>query len=103
VQLRRRRTCRTHELNLVEDPAAVVVQQAERDRPRKAALGVSAVQRAREEHVDRAHDDRATVDIQPPVGGLDPADQNMDRRVVVKSPQRIDRELRSLFDERPHR
>jgi hypothetical protein len=54
IELRGRPKARPHQLNFVDEPAAVVVEQAEMDRPLEAAHRVAAIERARQELVLRA-------------------------------------------------
>ena len=66
-ELRRCREPVAHQLNLVENPEAVVIQQAEVHRPTEAAHRVAAVERARKQHVLRAYQDALAFRLHVPL------------------------------------
>lgn len=88
VELRCRPQARTRELDFVDDPPAIVVEEAEVDRPLKAAHGVTAVQRAQEKLVLRADEYPRLVGLTNPLV--------LDRATHEVVEANVDRGLRGL-------
>src|SRR5271157_1151054 len=72
-------TCqpRVHELDFVEHPEAVIVEQAKLKRPAGPPSGVATVQRSRQEHVLCADQDRVALRPHGPVSPLLTTQQKM--------------------------
>jgi len=109
LELATRRDGRVHELDLVEHPLAVVVDESEVDRPGGATATEATVERAREQHVDRPHEHRLPLWLERPGVVGHPAHQRVDLDWVREAPGRVEAFERAahagkrLLDEHMHR
>ena len=84
LKLNARGTARAHELDLVDDPQGIDVDQSERDRPMVGLHRVPAVQRAGEKHVLGAHEHRLSFRVALPFRSLLAPHQPKHRYVVAE-------------------
>src|SRR5918911_2950266 len=104
-ELRRRGEAVSHQLNLIEYPQAVVVQQPEVHRPAEAAHRVAAVERAREQHILRADEHTFAFGLSVPTVPHVAAHQRVHREALLQTEPlyRLLRHSLRLLDESPHR
>ena len=76
----------THELDFVEDPEAVIVQQGEIERPAKAAHGIASVERTGKELILCADDHHVPVRCAVPVLIDTAAHKHMNGRSFLQYP-----------------
>ena len=79
---RRRKSC-THELDFVENPKGVIIQQTEVHRPARTIHAIAAIERAGEQHVLRADEDGFTLRVDVPFARVFAAHED-DRAVRVE-------------------
>ena len=99
------RQTHVHQLNLVEHPQRVIVQEPELDGPGGAARRVAAVERPREQHVLRADEDGRLLGREHPLAVGVAAEQDGEADLVRQAgfgQPALDRLFR-LLDEHAHR
>src|SRR5690606_28336939 len=102
-ELRTRRERHTHELNLIVDPDAVVMERSKFHGPEPARARITAIECARDHHVLGADEERGAVEIFHPSRRFDTSHQEVDRDIEAGVLDPSPRVRRHLIGEYAHR